>query len=87
MTSRFLPPRNPASDAESSLFLESTWSQEATKKAGVMIDLNFQCSEIGEHLGDRCLGMSLGSYLNGLRWAGPATMGSTNPVAWGTWVI
>lgn len=31
---------------------KSIWSQEAMKKAGVMINLNFQLSENGDHPGD-----------------------------------
>ena len=55
------------------------------KKAGVMINLNFQLSENGDHLGDRhaCWELSMQGQL---RWEAPPAMGSSNPLGWGSWI-
>lgn len=52
-----------------------------------MINLNFQW-EMGDHLGDGHLGMSVGGYPHWVSgWEDPTTVGGTNPMAGGTWVI
>lgn len=91
MTSRF-PPQGTLLSRLSLLYSwnlgqkESAWSQEATEKAGRLISVSnvLRLAIIWEMDVWACLWWVTHT---GLRWEGPTTMGSTNPVAWGTWVI